>query len=80
MTSAPSIVSVKLYWSSRRAASTVDSFAPPRTRGSRRYRGCFDELLAGSEELADWADARDDTFFMKPDAPVIASLRAPCRR
>lgn len=34
-----------------------------------------DELVAGDDELSRWAEARDDTFFLKPDAPVIVSLR-----
>jgi len=34
-----------------------------------------DELKAGADDLATWATARPD-FFAKPDAPVVASLRA----
>ncbi len=34
-----------------------------------------DELIAGDDDLSRWAEARDETFFLKPDAPVIASLR-----
>lgn len=35
-----------------------------------------DELLAGGDDLAEWAEARNDRFFLKPDEPVIGSLRA----
>lgn len=34
-----------------------------------------DELIAGDDELSRWAEARGEDFFLKPDAPVIASLR-----
>ena len=34
-----------------------------------------DELLAGSDELSTWAKGRDDTFFLKPDATIVPSLR-----
>ena len=33
-----------------------------------------DELLAGSDELADWARARGDEFFLPPDETVLPSL------
>lgn len=32
------------------------------------------ELKAGGDELAQWAQARDDAFFVPPDALVAASL------
>jgi hypothetical protein len=35
-----------------------------------------DEVLAGADELAEWAKARDDTFFLKPDPTTLASLAA----
>jgi hypothetical protein len=34
-----------------------------------------DELIAGDDDLARWAEARDESFFLKPDSPVIAGLR-----
>lgn len=34
-----------------------------------------DELLAVDDELARWAEDRDESFFLKPDAAVIPSLR-----
>lgn len=34
----------------------------------------FDEIKAGDDELADWAQARPD-FFLKPDGPVVPSLQ-----
>lgn len=33
-----------------------------------------DELTAGDDELADWAAARGETFFLAPDAALLASL------
>lgn len=33
-----------------------------------------DELIAGDDELSEWAEARKE-FFLKPDATVLASLR-----
>src|SRR5213594_724814 len=33
-----------------------------------------DELLAGSDELSDWADERGADFFMKPDPTLLAAL------
>ncbi|HXF91834.1 MAG TPA: DUF4411 family protein [Nitrospiraceae bacterium] len=33
-----------------------------------------DELAAGSDELADWAAARGDTFFLRPDEAMLESL------
>lgn len=35
-----------------------------------------DELMAGSDELADWAAARDATFFLRPEDSDLASLQA----
>lgn len=35
-----------------------------------------DELIGGGDELATWAQQRGDDFFIKPDAAVLASLRA----
>jgi hypothetical protein len=35
-----------------------------------------DELLAGSDDLADWVKARGDEFFYKPDAAIVPSLNA----
>lgn len=34
-----------------------------------------DELLSGADELADWARQRGDTFFLKPDSPLVPSLQ-----
>ena len=34
-----------------------------------------DELHAGGDELADWAAARDDGFFLGPDHAVVPALR-----
>jgi hypothetical protein len=33
-----------------------------------------DELLAGADELSDWARARDAAFFLKPDQATLSSL------
>ena len=33
-----------------------------------------DELAAGIDELADWADRRGAGFFLKPDQPVVTGL------
>ena len=33
-----------------------------------------DELLAGEDELADWAGDRDDNFFRSPDAALLPAL------
>ena len=33
-----------------------------------------DELLAGEDELADWAGDRDDNFFRSPDADLLPAL------
>ena len=33
-----------------------------------------DELKAGDDELATWADERGDGFFLKPDGSVVAAL------
>jgi predicted nucleic acid-binding protein len=33
-----------------------------------------DEILAGADELADWADERGADFFLKPDPPVLPAL------
>ena len=35
-----------------------------------------DELVAGADELADWARAREDEFFLAPDGSVVPSLTA----
>jgi hypothetical protein len=35
-----------------------------------------DELIGGGDDLATWARARGDEFFLKPDADVLTSLRA----
>lgn len=35
-----------------------------------------DELIGGSDELAAWAHARDDSFFIAPDNDVVTALRA----
>jgi hypothetical protein len=34
-----------------------------------------DEILAGDDELSDWAKAHGDDFFLKPDSAIVASLR-----
>ena len=34
-----------------------------------------DELYAGGDELADWATARGDGFFLTPDKAVVPALR-----
>lgn len=34
-----------------------------------------DELIGGGNDLAAWAKARDDAFFLKPDGAVVASLQ-----
>lgn len=33
-----------------------------------------DELLAGDDELANWAGDRDDDFFLPPDAALLPAL------
>jgi len=33
-----------------------------------------DEILAGDDELSDWARGRADSFFLRPDGLVLASL------
>jgi len=33
-----------------------------------------DELLAGGDELANWADNRGDEFFLKPDPTLLKAL------
>lgn len=33
-----------------------------------------DELLAGGDELADWADDRGAAFFLKPDPTLLTTL------
>lgn len=33
-----------------------------------------DEILAGADELADWASSRDDGFFLKPDTAILPAL------
>ena len=39
----------------------------------RSIRHVGDELSAGQDELAGWADGRDDGFFPAPDAAVLAA-------
>lgn len=34
-----------------------------------------DELYAGADDLSDWASARGDTFFLRPDDAVLPALR-----
>lgn len=34
-----------------------------------------DELLAGGDDLATWAQGRPEGFFLKPDQPVVPSLQ-----
>ena len=34
-----------------------------------------DELHAGEDELSDWAAARSDGFFLRPDSTVLPALR-----
>lgn len=34
-----------------------------------------DELVGGGDDLAAWARQRTDSFFLKPDAPVVPSLQ-----
>lgn len=33
-----------------------------------------DELVAGGDDLSDWAKARGDAFFLPPDEPVVPAL------
>jgi hypothetical protein len=33
-----------------------------------------DEIEAGADELADWAAARGDGFFLKPDSAILPAL------
>jgi len=33
-----------------------------------------DEIIAGNDELADWASQRGPTFFLKPDAAMLPAL------
>jgi hypothetical protein len=35
-----------------------------------------DEIVGGGDDLAAWAQQRDAAFFLRPDAPVVASLQA----
>lgn len=35
-----------------------------------------DEILGGTDDLADWADARGAAFFLRPDPSVLQSLAA----
>jgi predicted nucleic acid-binding protein len=35
-----------------------------------------DEIASGADELSDWSKARGATFFLKPDAAIVASLGA----
>lgn len=41
--------------------------------GSIRHVG--DELAAGGDELAEWAESRDDAFFAAPDAAVLGAAQ-----
>ncbi|GAB4479987.1 MAG: DUF4411 family protein [Anaerolineales bacterium] len=34
----------------------------------------LDELIAGNDELAQWAQQRTDSLFLAPDAPVLAAF------
>lgn len=34
----------------------------------------LDELIAGNDALAQWAQQRADSFFLPPDAPVLAAF------
>ncbi|SIQ37643.1 DUF4411 family protein [Pseudacidovorax sp. RU35E] len=42
----------------------------------RSIRQVGDELLAGADELADWADVQGDAFFVPTDASVLAAAPA----
>lgn len=33
-----------------------------------------DELKAGADELTEWASKLGQTFFLRPDAPVVSAL------
>lgn len=33
-----------------------------------------DEILAGDDELSEWTRGRPDSFFLRPDGPVLVSL------
>jgi hypothetical protein len=35
-----------------------------------------DEILAGGDQLADWASHRGSDFFLQPDAKLLAALRS----
>ena len=35
-----------------------------------------DEIVGGGDDLATWAQQRNASFFLRPDAPVVASLQA----
>jgi hypothetical protein len=37
-------------------------------------RAVFDDLAAGEDELADWAKARDEGFFVPPAGPDLVAL------
>jgi len=41
----------------------------------RSIRQVGDELSAGGDELAAWADAQDDEFFPQPDAAVLVAAQ-----
>lgn len=41
----------------------------------RSVRQVGDELGAGGDELADWADGQDDGFFPQPDAAVLTAAQ-----
>lgn len=34
-----------------------------------------DEIIAGSDELTDWAEKQGSTFFIKPDTAILPALR-----
>jgi hypothetical protein len=42
----------------------------------RSIRQVGDELLAGADELAAWADVQGDAFFVPTDASVLAAAPA----
>ena len=35
----------------------------------------LDELVAGNDKLTDWAKARGDTFFLRPDDSILPAFR-----
>ena len=48
--------------------------AANRSRRLLSIRAVLDDLSVGEDELADWAKARDDGFFVPPAAPDLAAL------